>query len=70
MLEGTITVFECSELMDSKYSDQGYYKVAGKLAGVMAEWISDVKLTPGVHDVKLSVTSYQGNHRLRIVSIS
>jgi len=69
-LEGTITVFECSDIQQSKYSDQGYYKVAGKLANVMDEWISEVKLDKGVHDVKIQVSKYQGKTTLRIASIA
>jgi len=70
MLEGSIQVFECSELQESKYSDQGYYKIAGKMANVMDEWISDVRLDAGRHDVKVSITKYQGKHNLRIVSLA
>lgn len=63
-------MYECSPLQESKYSDQGYYKVAGKLANLMDEWISDVQLEKGTHDVKVQVTKYQGKFNLRIVSIA
>jgi len=67
MLQGEIRVFECSDLQDSKYSEKGFYKVEGKLAGLNDTWISDVKLPVGTHEVQISVTKYQGKFNLRIV---
>jgi len=70
MLIGTIRVFECSELQDSKYSENGYFKIEGKMAGINDTWISDLKLTPGEHEVKVSVSKYQGKFNLRISSLA
>lgn len=70
MLDGTIKVFECSAPEDSKYGSEPYYKVEGKMAGVNTTWISDVRLEPGEHDVKVKVSLYQGKFNLRIASIA
>jgi len=69
MLEGTIRVYACSGLEQSKYSTEGYYKVEGKLGGITKEWVSDVKLEAGDIDVKLKLSEYQGKLGLRIVSL-
>jgi len=69
-LEGTIRVYDCGDMEKSKYSEDGFYKVEGKLAGVNKEWISDVKLDKGDQDVKIKVTDYKGNLNLRIVSLA
>lgn len=62
-------MYECSEKQESKFSDQGYYKVAGRLGDLSTEFISDVRLDQGLQNVKFKVSMFQGKFNLRIVSI-
>jgi len=69
MLQGTIRVYEC-ERRERANGKGEYFFVTGKMASLSSNFVSNIALTAGDHEVNVSLSEYGGKMSPRIESLA
>lgn len=68
MLSGIIRVYECEKRQRANGKGD-YFFVTGKMAGLSSNFVSELALTPGDHEVNVSLSEYGGKMNIRIEAL-